>query len=73
MVGTSRWMNIDPDKDLRLETRVLPAGMAAMVLQPNPDAKKQWLVVASWGRTIELLEKTEPDVVLELKVCRDAC
>ena len=65
-------MNVDLADDLRLETRISTAGLAAVVLQPDPTAPKQWLPVASWGRIIEPLEKLEPMVVLELKACREA-
>jgi hypothetical protein len=32
-----RWLNHDPEEELRMETRVVPTGVAVVLLQRNPE------------------------------------
>ena len=55
-----------------METRVTRSGLAALLLQRDPEHKWRWLPVASWGRCLEVLEQSESAVMLELKILREA-
>ena len=47
-----RWLNFDPSSETRMETRLSPGGIAAILLQQNPASKREWLPLCSWGCTI---------------------
>ena len=51
-----------------MEIRVSSHGIAALLLQQHPDKPRTWMPVASWGYCIELLEKLESHILLELKI-----
>ena len=42
-----------------------------MLLQRHPDHPRQWAPVASWGRCLDALERSESRVLLELKALRE--
>lgn len=54
-----------------MESRVTPAGMAAVLLQRHPAHPRTWSPVASWGRCLDALETSDSRVVLELKALRE--
>ena len=54
-----------------MESRVTPAGIAVALLQRRPDHPRQWAPVASWGRCLDALERSESRVLLELKALRE--
>ena len=72
VVGTCRWMNPAMEEELRMEVRVAPGGLVAVVLQRDPAAPRRWLPVCCWGRTLEAAERHVPHVVLELMAFREA-
>ena len=72
VMGTCRWMNPAMDEELRMEVRLSPGGLAAVVLQRDPQAPRRWLPVSCWGRTLEATERHLPHVVLELMAFREA-
>ena len=73
IVNTPRWLNMDPNVELRMETRVQRTGLAVVLLQRNPDHRLKWCPVASWGRTLDAIEQEESRVLLELKAAREGC
>ena len=54
-----------------METRVSSRGIAALLLQQHPGKPRTWTPIASWGRCLELLEKMESRVLLELKALHE--
>ena len=62
-----------PDEEARLESRVTALGIAVVLLQQDPEHRRRWLPVASWGRCLETLEKNDSRVLLELKALREGC
>ena len=68
---TPRWLNFDPEFELRVESRVCRTGLAIVLLQRHPEAKRTWCPVASWGRCLEFLECEESRVLLELKALKE--
>ena len=73
VIKALRWLNADLSEELRMETRVSSRGIAALLLQQHPGKPRTWTPVASWGRCIELLEKIESHILLELKaLCEGA-
>ena len=71
LVESVRWVNMDPNEDARLESRVTQEGLAVLLLQRDPEHKRAWLPVASWGRCLDTGEKFESKVMLELKALRE--
>ena len=71
MTATPRWLNFDPDQELRVESRVTRSGLAIILLQRHPEAKRTWCPVASWGRCLEFLECEDPRVLLELRALKE--
>ena len=71
ITSTPRWLNLDPAKELRAESRVSKHGIAVLLLQRHPEHPRQWAPVASWGRCLDVLEQQESRVVLELKALRE--
>ena len=61
------WLNADLSEELRMETRVSSHGIATLLLQRHLGKPRTWTPIASWGRCLELLEKMESHVLLELK------
>lgn len=59
-------------EDVRMEVRVAPGGLAAVLLQRDPQAPRTWLPVGSWGRVLLATEQQLPRVVLELMGFREA-
>ena len=67
------WLNADLTAELQMETRVSSRGIAALLLQQHPGKLRTWTPIASWGHCLELLEKMESCVLLELKaLCEGA-
>ena len=62
---------MDPDLELRMETRVNAQGVAALLLQRLPEHRRRWAPVASWGRCLEAMEKLDSRVLLEAKALRE--
>ena len=52
---------------MRVETRVVAGGLAIICLQCNPNNKRKWLPVASWGRILEKPERDMAQPLLELR------
>jgi hypothetical protein len=71
ILDTPRWLNADPEEELRMEARVRAAGMAVILLQRDPEHRLRWCPVASWGRTLDTLELEESRIILELKALRE--
>ena len=71
ILDTPRWLNADPEEELRMEARIRAAGMAVILLQRDPEHRLRWCPVASWGRTLDTLELEESRIVLELKALRE--
>ena len=63
------WISFDPEAELRMEVKVSPGGLAAVLVQRDPQHKRRWLPVASWGRTLTTLDSR---VLLEAKAAREA-
>ena len=61
------WLNADLMDELCIETKVSSHAIAALLLQQYPDKLRTWMPMASWGCCLELLEKLESHVLLELK------
>lgn len=55
-----------------MEVRVGALGVAAALLQRDPEAPRSWLPVGSWGRVLLPTERQLPLVVLELMTFREA-
>ena len=70
IIESPRWLNHDPDEELRLESRVMPTGIAVILLQRNPESRLRWLPIASWGRRLDTMELEDSRVLLELKALR---
>ena len=70
ILDTPRWLNADPEEELRMEARIRAAGLAVILLQRDPEHQLRWCPVASWGRTLDTLELEESQIVLELKALR---
>ena len=66
-----RWLNLDPEKELRAESRISKQGIAVLLLQRHPEHPHQWAPVASWGQCLDILEQQESQVMLELKALRE--
>ena len=66
------WLSADLMAKLRMETRVSSCGIAALLLQHHPDKLSTWTLMASWGRCLELLEKLESCILLELKALHES-
>ena len=66
------WINFDAEAELRMELKVSPGGLAAVLLQRDPQHKRRWLPIASWGRTLETGERVDSKVMLEAKTAREA-
>ena len=66
-----RWLNLDPEKELRAKSRISKQGIAVLLLQHHPEHPRQWAPVASWGRCLDVLEQQESRVMLELKALRE--
>ena len=64
-------MNMDPEKELRIETRVTREGIAVLALQRHPDHRTKWLPIASWGRCLDTMEAKESHTLLEAKALRE--
>ena len=47
VIESPRWLNHDPEEELRMESRVMPTGIAVILLQRNPESHLCWLPVAS--------------------------
>ena len=73
ITNSPKWLNHKPEDELRMETRVMPTGIAVILLQRNPEHRRRWLPVASWGRRLEILETEDSRVLLELKALREGC
>ena len=73
ITNSPRWLNHKPEDELRMETRVVPTGIAVILLQRNPEHRQQWLPVASWGRRLDIMETEDSRVLLELKALREGC
>ena len=71
VIKVLRWLNADLSEELRMETRVSSHGIAALLLQRHPGKPRTWTPVASWGRCLELLEKMESCILLELKALHE--
>ncbi len=71
ILDTPRWLNADPEEELRMEARIRAAGLAVILLQRDPEHRLRWCPVASWGRTLDTLELEESRIVLELKALRE--
>jgi hypothetical protein len=56
-----------------MESRVMPTGIAVILLQRNPEHRLRWLPVASWGRRLDTMELEDSRVLLELKALRQGC
>ena len=54
-----------------MESRVSTKGIAVLILQWEPQHKRIWLLVDSWGRRLETMEAQESRVILELKALRE--
>lgn len=39
ITNSPRWLNHDPEEELRMETRVMPTGLAVVLLQRNPERR----------------------------------
>ena len=52
-------------------TRVSSHSIATLLLQHHPDKPRTWTPVAGWGHCLELLEKLESHVLLELKALHE--
>jgi hypothetical protein len=53
-----------------MESRVMPTGIAVILLQRNPEQRRRWLPVASWGRKLDAMEMEDSRELLELKALR---
>ena len=73
VLGSPKWLNPDLDEEVRVETRVSPEGIAALLLQRDPAAPRTWVPVGGWGRELLPMERLDARVVLELKALREAC
>ena len=62
------WLNADRSAELRMKTRVSSHGIVNLILHCHPDKLQTWMPMASWGYCLELLEKVESHLLLELKV-----
>ena len=71
IVTTPKWMNMDPEEELRLETRVVKDGIAVLALQHHPEHRTKWLPVASWGRCLDATEVEDSQTLLEAKALRE--
>ena len=58
-------------EEARMESRISTKGIAVLILQRDPEHKRRWLPVASWGRRLETMEAQESRVILELKALRE--
>lgn len=65
------WIAFDPEHELRIETRVVAGGMAIIGLQSNPQNKKKWLPVISWGRVLDKPEREMATPLLELRALQE--
>ena len=54
-----------------METRVSSCSIATLLLQRHPGKPRTWTPTASWGHCLELLEKMESRILLELKALRE--
>ena len=68
IVTAPRWLNADLSAKLCMKTRVSSCSIATLLLQHHPDKLRIWMPMASWGHCLELLEKLESRILLELKV-----
>ena len=68
----SCWLKGDLSAKLRVEIRVSSHSIAALLLQHYPDKPPTWMPVASRGCYLELLEKLESYILLELKALHDS-
>ena len=67
------WINVDLSAELRMEARVSSHGVANLILQYNLDKPQTWTPMASWGHSLEPLEKLESYILLVLKaLCEGA-
>lgn len=71
ILDTPRWLNLDPADELRMEARVQKTGLAVILLQRDPEHRLRWCPVASWGRTLDVMELEDSRVLLELKALRE--
>ena len=71
IVTVLRWLNADLLAELCMETRVSSCGIAALLLKKYPDKPRTWTTMASLGHCLELLEKIESCILLELKALRE--
>lgn len=56
ITSSPRWLNFDPEEELRVESRVCTSGLAIVLIQRHPEHKLKWVPVASWGRCLDVLE-----------------
>ena len=54
-----------------METRVSSHGIATLLLQQHLGKPRTWMPIASWGHCLELLEKIESRILLELKALQE--
>ena len=71
VIKAPHWLNADLSEELRMETRVSSRSIAALLLQQHPGKPRTWMPIASWGSCLELLEKMESRVLLELKALHE--
>ena len=71
VITAPHWLNADLTAELRMETRVSSHGIAALLLQQHPCKPRTWMPITSWGHCLELLEKMESHVLLELKALQE--
>ena len=71
VITAPHWLNADLMADLRMETRVSSHGVATLLLQQHLGKPRTWMPIASWGCCLELLEKMESRILLELKALHE--
>ena len=71
VISAPHWLNADLTAELRMETRVSSRGIATLLLQQHLGKPRTWMPIASWGHCLELLEKMESRVLLELKALHE--
>ena len=71
IINVPCWLNADFVAELRMKTRVFSHSRTILHLQCHPDKPQTWMPVASWGYCLELLEKLESHILLELKALHE--
>ena len=60
IIDTPRWLNQDPDEELRMEARVQKSGIAVILLQRDPEHK---LMLWDCWLSVGLMANPRADVV----------